>query len=158
MTKEEVLKIAELVYSHYNERVPSTAVVLKKTMLAWEHAIKDISYADARKAVSQLVLVEQFQLRPAAVRKQALILAGNAPQTPTTAQAWALVQRLTNDLNTGAIERTEIHECIRLALAQLGGLPAVAAATNGDRNFFAGVYEPIVREWETRAYELPATE
>lgn len=158
MTKDEILKIAELVYSHYNERLPSTAVVVKKTMLAWEHALKDISYADARKAVSQLVLVEQFQLRPAAVRKQALILAGNAPQTPTTAQAWALVQRLTNDLNTGAIERTEIHECIRLALAQLGGLPAVAAATNGDRNFFAGVYEPIVREWETRAYELPATE
>lgn len=158
MTKDEILKIAELVYSHYNERLPSTAVVVKKTMLAWEHALKDVSYADARKAVSQLVLVEQFQLRPAAVRKQALILAGNAPQTPTTAQAWALVQRLTNDLNTGAIERTEIHECIRLALAQLGGLPAVAAATNGDRNFFAGVYEPIVREWETRAYELPATE
>ena len=158
MTKDEILKIAELVYSHYNERLPSTAVVVKKTMLAWEYALKDVSYADARKAVSQLVLVEQFQLRPAAVRKQALILAGNAPQTPTTAQAWALVQRLTNDLNTGAIERTEIHECIRLALAQLGGLPAVAAATNGDRNFFAGVYEPIVREWETRAYELPATE
>ena len=158
MTKDEILKIAELVYSHYNERVPSTAATLKKTLLAWEHALNDISYADARKAVSQLVLVEQFQLRPAAVRKQSLILAGNAPQTPTTAQAWALVQRLTNDLNTGAIERTEIHECIRLALAQLGGLPAVAAATNGDRNFFAGVYEPIVREWETRAYELPATE
>jgi hypothetical protein len=158
MTKDEMLKIAELVYSHYNERVPSTAVVLKKTMLAWEHALKDIDYNDARKAVSQLVLVEHFQLRPAAVRKQALIIAGNAPQTPTTAQAWALVQRLTNDLNTGAIERTEIHECIRLALAQLGGLPAVAAATNGDRNFFAGVYEPIVRDWETRAYELPATE
>jgi hypothetical protein len=158
MTKEEILKIAELVYSHYNERVPSTAVVLKKTMLAWEHSLKDIEYPDARRAVSQLVLVEHFQLRPAAVRKQALILAGKAPQTPTTAQAWALVQRLTNDLNTGSIQPTEIHDCVRLALAQLGGLPAISAATNGDRNFFAGVYEPIVREWETSAYELPATE
>ena len=63
MTKTEMLKIAELVYSHYNERVPSTAPTLKKTMLAWEHALKDVEYSDAYRAVSQLVLVEHFQLR-----------------------------------------------------------------------------------------------
>jgi hypothetical protein len=155
MTKDELVKIVDLVHSHYGDRLPTTENLKKQVYLGWWHALQDIDYVYIQKAINQLVLVETYKLRPAAVRKHALILAGKAPQVPTTAQAWALVQKLTNDVNTGSIQQTEIHECIRQAIAQLGGLTAVSASTNGDRNFFAGVYEPIVRDWEIRAYELP---
>lgn len=155
MTKDELVKIVDIVYSHYSDRLPTTEALKKQVYLGWWHALQDIEYADIKKAINQLVIVETYKLRPAIVRKRALIIAGKAPDVPTTAQAWATIQRLTNDFNTGAIDATSIHECIRAALLQLGGLASVSASTNGDRNFFAAIYEPIVREWEIRAYELP---
>lgn len=155
MTKDELVKVVDLVHSHYGERMPTTEALKKQVYLAWWHALQDIEYADIKKAINQLVLVETFKLRPAQIRKQALALAGKAPAVPTTAQAWAIIQKLIGDVNTGSVDATEIHDCIRKAIAQLGGLPAISASTNGDRNFFAGVYEPIVRDWEIQAYELP---
>ena len=155
MTKDEMVTLVELVHSHYGERMPTTDALKKQVYLAWWHCLSDIEYSTAKKAVNELAVTETFKLRPAMVRKRALVLSGAAPQAPTTAEAWALIQNLIKDLNTGSIERKEIHECIHLAIKQLGGLPAIQAETNGDRNFFSGVYEPIVSRWEMSAYAIP---
>ena len=153
MTKDEMITLVELVHSHYGERMPTTEALKKQVYLAWWHCLSDIEYLTAKKAINELAVTETFKPRPALVRKRAI--AETTPQAPTTAEAWALIQNLIKDLNTGSIERKEIHECIQTAIRQLGGLPAIQAETNGDRNFFAGVYEPIVSRWEMNAYAIP---
>jgi hypothetical protein len=154
MDKEELKKLVGIAFSHWNQGIASTGKGLDNILGAWGDALHDITYKEAVNAVNHLAITETYLPRPFQIRKQALILAGKVKPAPPGSAAWAILQNVARDVNTGAIEPSNMHEVVLTTLQRMGGVGAISAATNGDRAFFLDVYKDVLGEWEAQAYGL----
>lgn len=154
MDEASLTKLVSLAHAHWNDRIPAAGKLLNSVLDAWREALHDITYEDARKAVQALAMTEQFLPRPFVVRKRALAIAGRVTPAPTGASAWSVVQNLARDVNTGSVGLANVHEVVLAAISKMGGLGAIGAATNGDRNHFLDVYKDVLGEWEVRTYGI----
>ena len=131
MDEASLTKLVSLAHAHWNDRIPAAGKLLNSVLDAWREALHDITYEDAHKAVQALAMTE-----------------------PTGASAWSAVQNLARDVNTGSVGLANVHEVVLAAISKMGGLGAIGAATNGDRNHFLDVYKDVLGEWEVRAYGI----
>ena len=154
MDEPSLTKLVSLAHAHWNDRIPSAGKLLNNILDAWRDALHDITYEDAYKAVQALAMTEQFLPRPFVVRKRALVIGGRVTPAPTGSSAWASVQNLARDVNTGSVGLANVHEVILAAISKMGGLSAIGAATNGDRSYFLDVYKDVLGEWEVRTYGI----
>ena len=155
MNQDDIKKLVGIAFSSWNQGIASSGKGLDNILDAWEGALHDLTYQEALKAVNHLAITETYLPRPFQIRKQALILAGKVKPAPPGSAAWAILQNVARDVNSGAIEPSNMHEVVLTTLQRMGGVGAISAATNGDRAFFLDVYKDVLGEWEARAYGIP---
>jgi len=73
MTKDEVVKAVELLYSHWNDRLPSSDAPKKAVLRAWSDFIGDLEYQDVVTAIAGAALTDTYMPRPGQIRKAVLI-------------------------------------------------------------------------------------
>ena len=155
MDRTEIQSLAGVAFSHWNQGIPSSGNQLKNIISAWHDALHDISYEDAKKAIEHLALTETYLPRPLQIRKQALISIQKIKPAPSGASAWAILQNVARDVNTGVINPQNMHEVVLTTIQRMGGVSAISADTNGDRNFFLEVYKEVLGEWEKKMFDPP---
>lgn len=154
MTKDEVVKAVELLYSHWNDRLPSSDAPKKAALRAWNEFIGDLEYQDVVTAISAAALTDTYMPRPGQIRKAVVVRNSQFESAPTPAEAWGQVRALAEAVSSGVYSEDSYHPCVLATVRQMGGITSVAVNTNGDRTFFLEAYQERVREWEKVHYKL----
>jgi hypothetical protein len=154
MTKDEVVKAVELLYSHWNDRLPSSDAPKKAVLRAWSDFISDLEYKDVVTAIAGAALTDTYMPRPGQIRKAVLVQCSQLPPAPSSVEAWGQVRSLSESVGSGTYAEGNFHPCVLATVRQMGGIASVAVSTNGDRTFFTEAYQERVREWEKLHYKL----
>lgn len=154
MTKDEVVKAVELLYSHWNDRLPSSDAPKKAALRAWNEFIGDLEYQDVVTAISAAALTDTYMPRPGQIRKAVVIRRSQLEAAPTPAEAWGQVRSLAESVASGTYSEDSYHPCVLSTVRLMGGISSVAVNTNGDRTFFLEAYQEQVRDWEKLHYKL----
>jgi hypothetical protein len=154
MTKDEVVKAVELLYSHWNDRLPSSDAPKKAALRAWAEFILDLEYADVVQAISAAALTDTYMPRPGQIRKAVLKACSQLPAAPSPVEAWGQVRSLSESVSSGTYAEDKYHPCVLATVRLMGGISSVAVNTNGDRTFFLEAYQEQVRNWENLHYKL----
>lgn len=154
MTKDEVVKAVELVYSHWNDRLPSSDAPKKAALRAWAEFLIDLDYEDVVRAISHAAVYDTYMPRPGQIRKAVLQACSQLPVPPTPVEAWGQVRSLCESVATGTYSEDSFHPCVLATVRQMGGIAGVSVNTNGDRTYFLEAYQEQVRSWEKLHYKL----
>jgi len=73
---------------------------------------------------------------------------------PSPQEAWAQLQRLIQGMNSGThASSSEMHPVLGTTLQTLGSM-AFGLSTNGDRDFFMGIYSERLAEFLANVYKV----
>jgi hypothetical protein len=147
MTPTQIREIVTLVYTYWNDRLPSTESVAKQVLTPWNRMLQDIEYETAKKAVDELAILETYMPKPSTVRIAAITIQNKIKHPPETYEAWATIQNLSKNLANGTAGQTEIHPLLKQTINQMGGMNHIGTTTNGDRTFFTDAYQKNVLNW-----------
>lgn len=147
MTPAQIREIVSLIYTYWNDRLPSTETVAKQVLIPWNRMLQDIEYETAKTAVDQLALSETYMPKPSAVRITAKTIQNKIIHPPEPYEAWATIQNLSKNLANGTANQTEIHPLLKQTINQMGGMNHIGTTTNGDRSFFTDAYQKNVTNW-----------
>ena len=154
MTPSEIESAVELLYSHYNDRLPASGPLKKAALRAWNQFLSDLESADVLDAISRLAVSDTYMPRPGRLRKAVLMANSQHPTPPSGPEAWAQVRYLAEAVSSGTYAEDTYHPCVLATVRQMGGIHAVAVHTNGDRTYFLEAYQERVAEWEKVHYKI----
>lgn len=152
MTKEELVEIVDRIHASWNQQInPNNQKVLYE---AWWRILQDLPKNEVDHAIDQLVIKDGYMPRPGAVRKQTLNN-HHGWKPPTHIEAWQQFRTMAEAAHTGSYTGNEnIHELVKMTVAELGGTTAYNLHTNGDRQQFLDMYQTIVDRFEDAIHSL----
>lgn len=152
MTKSELVSIVDRIYASWNQTV--SAASSKTIYEAWWRVLQDLTVVDVDAAVDTLVSRDSYMPRPGSIRRLVkLDKAGGQPPDPML--AWHELREMAENVHNGTYSPgSDLHPCVKEALARLGGLSALALHTNGDREIFLETYRKAVIAWEDEQLAL----
>lgn len=156
MTKNELVELVDRVYASWNQVVPQSSA--KVIYEAWWRLLSDLQLEECHQVVDSLAISDSYMPRPGAIRRETLCRYNSAGRAPSAQEAWATLQKVAAAAARGEYIQVSLHECLSEAITLLGGTPALALHTNGDRNSFTEVYNQVVSAWENELAKLNRNE
>lgn len=152
-TKAETVQFVELLWATWPNS--DLSVAAKKVHYeAWHRILHDLPYTKCTEALDQFVIEDKpWGPRPGAIRRRVVDLMDPDGVAPTTAQAWAQLQRNLHSAVSG-VDFTPMHPLVAKTVNEIGVTPERGLHTNGDREMFNRVYEETVRISDQERYGI----
>lgn len=150
MTSSEVWNLIRVVYGAYNQ---TAFDVDKKTLVeSWSALLGEFTYPEAKKAAMEIASISKVMPTPGGIRR--FIIGANVDDKPPTVQeAWAWLMSRNRDLAQGTWSQDSPHPVMVEAMKSLGAVISTLS-TNGDREYFASVYNDKLLDYELNLYKV----
>jgi hypothetical protein len=151
MTKVELEDFVREVYASFNQTFyeADRDYILR----AWWNLLRDLDVKQVRQRFTRMAVVAKFMPTPGMIRRA--VVEGNLDIMPPSPQeAWAQLQRLIQGMNSGTHSSSgEMHPVLGSTLQALGSM-AFGLSTNGDREFFMGIYSERLANFLADVYKV----
>lgn len=151
MTKVELEELVREVYASFNQAFYETD--RDYILRAWWNLLRDLDIQQVRERFIRMAVVAKFMPTPGMIRRS--VVEGNLEVIPPSAQeAWAQLQRLIQGMNQGTHATSdEMHPVLVNTINKLGSI-AFGLSTNGDREYFMGIYSERLADFLADAYKV----
>lgn len=150
MTKVELEEFVREVFASFNQTFYENdrEVVLR----AWWALLRDLDIVKVRDRFIQMAVVAKVMPTPGSIRR-AVVDESLEVVPPSPQQAWAQLRRMSEDMNRGTHQATEVHPVFAGTIKVLGD-SAFGLSTNGDREYFMNVYSEQLNLYMIEAYRV----
>jgi hypothetical protein len=148
--KGEFEDFVRQVYATYNQTIYETERVV--VMRAWWDLLQDIPIDVLRRTFLDVALTNKFMPTPGFLRRMVKD-AELEDKPPSAQQAWSLLQGVVRGSVSGVHVQNDFHVVVRDTFAVLGDV-ALSLSTNGDREYFMGVYGEVLEKFLRDAYRV----
>jgi len=144
MTKEEVRALVKKAYAAHNQTLYKTSQ--EDVFTVWEDLLGSYDMTVVYESFLDLTTQSIYLPTPGQIRK--LVIEKLSKDTiPSSLEAWATLQTITQMANTGVPLTKPIHACLGRVMMKLGN-QAYGLSTNFDRTHFVTEYEKTVAQYE----------
>jgi len=148
--KGEFEDFVRQVYVTYNQTIYEADRIV--IMRAWWDLLQDIQIDVLRKTFLDVALTNKFMPTPGFLRRMVKD-SELVDRPPSPQQAWSLLQGVIRSSNAGVHVDNNFHVVVRDTFKSLGDV-ALGLSTNGDREYFIGVYSEVLDKFLRDAYRV----
>lgn len=150
MTKVELEEFVREVFASFNQTLyeADRAIILR----AWWGLLQDLDIALVRDKFIQMAVVAKTMPTPGSIRR-AVVEESLEERAPSPQQAWAVLRKMSDDVNRGTHQAMNIHEAFQNTIKILGEI-AFTLSTNGDREYFMNVYTEQLNLYMIDVYKV----
>jgi hypothetical protein len=150
MTKVELEDFVREAFATYNQTFYEAD--REYILRAWWNLLKDLEVSDVRARFAKMAVASRVLPTPGMLRR-AVVESKMDKVPPSPQEAWALLQRITQGMNQGTHQTSEIHPVLGDTIKVLGPV-AFTLSTNGDREYFMGVYSDRLADYLVEMYKV----
>jgi len=150
MTKVELEDFVREAFATYNQTFYEAD--REYILRAWWNLLKDLDVADVRARFLKMAVATRVLPTPGMLRR-AVVESKMEQVPPTPQEAWAILQQITQTMNQGTHQTSAIHPVVGEAIKVLGSV-AFTLSTNGDREYFMGIYSDRLADYLVKTYNV----